>query len=91
MTRLTDGTKTVEITMNNWTGSGWTPDWSQDFFQVGCCEKVYDEESNIEAYSVSDVDYCVSCAQDWEHGRWEDDDEADPEEIETRNVNVNYL
>lgn len=32
MTRLTDGKKTVEIEMMVWEGSGYTPDWSKDFF-----------------------------------------------------------
>lgn len=31
MIKLTDNTKTVEIEMNHWTGSGYTPDWSNDF------------------------------------------------------------
>lgn len=32
MTRLTDGKKIAEIEMMVWEGSGYTPDWSYDFF-----------------------------------------------------------
>ena len=61
MTRLTDGKKTVEIEMMVWEGNGYTPDWSNDFFEVGSLE--YDEE--LEAYKVEDVDYCIDQAADW--------------------------
>lgn len=60
MTRLTDGKKIVEITMNEWTGTGYTPDWSYDFFNVGSLP--YDEEKNC--YVVADVDYCIEQAKD---------------------------
>lgn len=33
MTRLTDGTRTAEITINEWDGSEYTPDWSNDFLR----------------------------------------------------------
>ena len=85
MTRLTDGTKTVEITMNNWDGNGWTPDWSNDFFEVGGLE--YDEETD--AYKVQDVDYCVEQARDWEQGIGDYADDGAPD-IEDRNVDVVY-
>lgn len=85
MTRLTDNTKTVEITMNNWTGNGYTPDWSNDFFEIGGLELT---ESG--AYIVPDVDYCVSCAQDWGNGRWDGDEDAAPEEIENRCVIIDF-
>ena len=63
MTRLTDGNKTVEIEMTIWTGSGYSPDWSGDFFEVGGLE--YDDAK--EAYKVEDVDYCVDQANDWKN------------------------
>lgn len=62
MTRLTDGKKTVEITIHEWTGKGWTPDWSNDFFVVATLP--YDAEK--EAYIVDDVDWCIDQAMDWE-------------------------
>ena len=31
MTKLTDGKRTVGITMNTWTGTQYTEDWSSDF------------------------------------------------------------
>lgn len=58
--RLTDGKKTVEITMTKWNGSGWDPDWSADFFDAGTLK--YDQDKD--AYVVDDVDYCVEQAED---------------------------
>lgn len=88
MTRLTDGNKTVEITMNNWTDNGYTPDWSADFFEVGCLQ--YIEE--LDAYQVKDVDYCVDQAMDWKNNTGDYIDyDADPEEVENRTVDVDYI
>lgn len=87
MTRLTDNAKTVDIAMTHWTGSGYSPDWSQDFFAVGGLELAEDGIS----YIVPDVDYCVSCAQDWENGCWDGDEDADPAEIENRCVTVEII
>lgn len=86
MTRLTDGTKTVEITMSHWTGCGYSPDWSNDFFEVGGLEIADDDVT----YIVTDVDYCVACAQDWGKGQWDGDDDAAPEEIESRCATVEF-
>lgn len=95
MTRLTDGTRTVEIAMNEWTGSGYTPDWSIDFFQVGSLP--YNEET--EAYTVPDVCYCIEQAEDWaaaigdfreDLDAWESEDQLD-EDIDNRRVFVNEL
>lgn len=61
MTRLTDGKKTVEIEMMVWEGNGYTPDWSNDFFEIGNLE--FDED--VGAYKVVDVDYCIDQAADW--------------------------
>lgn len=64
MTRLTDGKRTIEIYMGEWTGTGYTPDWSNDFFDVGCL--MYDDAA--EAYRVQDVDYCIDQALDCKYG-----------------------
>lgn len=48
-----------------WQGSGYSPDWSADFFEVGGLE--YDE--GRDAYIVDDVDYCISMAEDWRDSR----------------------
>lgn len=58
--RLTDGTKTVEITIARWNGSGYDPDWSNDYFGAGNLPR--DEEKD--AYIVDDVDYCIDMAND---------------------------
>lgn len=73
MTRLTDGKKTVDIRMMIWDGSGYTPDWSNDFFEVGGL--TYDEEA--EAYVVEDVDSCIECAEDWKECRGDFQDDAE--------------
>lgn len=72
--------------MTEWTGSGYTPDWSNDFFVVGALE--YSLEAD--AYKVQDVDYCVEQAQDWAaaEGDYREDGEIN---TENRSVDVNYI
>lgn len=59
--KLTDGRKTVEIRLCVWENGGYTPDWSEDFFNAGALQ--YDEDRD--AYIVNDVNYCINQAQDW--------------------------
>ena len=59
--KITDGKKTVEIRMMTWQGSGYSPDWSLDFFCAGSLP--YDDETDT--YTVEDVDYCIEQACDW--------------------------
>lgn len=59
---LTDGKKTVIIRMCIWEGNGYSPDWSNDFFDAGSLP--YNESKG--AYIVKDVDYCIDQAHDWE-------------------------
>ena len=33
--KITDGKKTVEIRIQRWNGSGYDPDWSNDYFPPG--------------------------------------------------------
>lgn len=61
--KIYDGKKTVELKMCVWEGSGYSPDWSEDFFEAGSLD--YDEER--EAYRVESVDYCIEQAEDWAH------------------------
>lgn len=64
MTRFIDKTgRIIEIRMCRWNGSGYDPDWEQDFFAVGDLQ--YDDEK--EAYIVDDVDYLVDYANDWKN------------------------
>jgi len=60
MAKLTDGKRTVEIRMMVWTGNGYTPDWSNDFFDVGLLHM-----NDNDAHIVEDVEYCIEQAQDW--------------------------
>lgn len=57
--KITDGSRTVEIRIQRWNGSGYDPDWSVDFFEAGALP--YDEETDT--YTVEDVDYCINMAQ----------------------------
>lgn len=81
MTRLYDGKKIAEITMNTWTGNGYTTDFSLDFFEVGALP--YDEKR--EAYVVDDVDYCIEMAEDWKNSKG---DFVNDEPDENRNVDA---
>ena len=81
MTKLTDGKRTVGITMNIWTGTQYTEDWSSDFFQVGGLK--YNEE--LEAYIVDDVEYCIDQAMDWKDSKG---DFCEDEPNENNNVDV---
>lgn len=59
--KITDGKKTVSIRMMVREGSGYSPDWSQDFFDAGSLP--YDDETDT--YTVEDVDYCIEQAMEW--------------------------
>ena len=75
---LTDGKKTVKITMHTWDGTDKSPDWSHDFFSAGLLP--YDEETDT--HSVPDVDYCIEQAEDWKLGRgdfYDPDIDVDPD------------
>lgn len=73
MIKLTDGIKTIEISMQKMDNGSLTPDFSADFFEVGSLP--YDEERDV--YKVDDVDYCIDYANDWKNGTG--DAEEDPE------------
>lgn len=62
--KMTDGKKTVEITMKVWNdfNTGYSPDWSCDFFNAGILP--FDEDEDF--YIVDDVDYCIEQAEEWE-------------------------
>ena len=58
--KITDGKKTVNVEIRCWTGNGYSPDWSNDYFEAGRMD--YDAEAD--AYKVADVDYCIDFAGD---------------------------
>lgn len=59
--RITDGIRTVDITMHIWEHESLSPDWSLDFFEAGSLS--YDHD--YDTYIVEDVDYCIAQAVDW--------------------------
>lgn len=85
--KLTDGKRTVEITMQEWDGSQWGPDWSLDFFEAGNLE--YNEETNT--YTVEDVDYCIEQANDWKYNTGDNADELEDFDPENRLVDVEEM
>lgn len=82
MTILTDSKRTVGITMRTWEGSGYSPDWSQDFFEAGSLPRR--ETSRGIEYIVEDVAYCIDQASDWERrsGDFSDDETEDERRVD---------
>lgn len=66
--KLTDGKRTVDIKMQVWDGSGYGPDWSNDFFVAGNLPRIENKHGLV--YIVKDVGYCIDQATDWagKHG-----------------------
>lgn len=88
MTILTDGKNTAGITMRTWTGSGWGPDWSNDFYEVGGLKKV--DVCGELAHEVDDLDYCIEQAHDWENKRGDFFDDGEPD-VDDRQVWIHYI
>ena len=63
--KMTDGKKLVEVTMKIWNGSGYGPDWANEFFETAGLE--FDGE--VDAFMVDDVDYCIEQMEDWKNCR----------------------
>ena len=85
-TKLVSGNRIVEITMQTWTGTEYTPDWSNDFFNVGVLK--YDKD--LEAYEVEDIDYCIDQAMDWKNKEGDFYGEEDVDGVE-RSVDVDEV
>lgn len=85
-TKLVSGNRIVEITMQTWTGTEYTPDWSGDFFEVGNLK--YDAE--LDAYEVEDIDYCIDQAMDWKNKEGDFYGEEDVDGVE-RSVDVDEV
>lgn len=62
--KLTDGKRTVEITIMMWEKDHYTPDSSIDFFDAGSLPF----DADADAYVVKDVEYCIEQAHDWQKG-----------------------
>ena len=69
MAILTDGKYTVSIEMMVWQETQYSPDFSNDFFDVGILPHHEDEETGEMVYHVKDISYCVEQAQEWENER----------------------
>jgi hypothetical protein len=58
--KITDGKRTVEINIMTWNGTGYGPDWAEEYFNAGMLP--HDEETDT--YTVQDVQYCIDMADD---------------------------
>lgn len=87
--KITDGRKTVSIEIRNWDGTSYGPDWSTDYFDAASL--LYDADRD--AYTVSDVDYCIDMANSTESegARCKIDKNGDVVEDDTVNVLVEEL
>lgn len=59
--------------MCTWDDAGYSPDWSNDFFEAG--QLPYRED--IGAYIVDDVEYCIKQALDWQDHKGDYADDGD--------------
>lgn len=73
--KITDGRRTITITMQTWTGAGYSPDFAEDFFDAGALEI----DNGTGAYIVPDVEYCIDQANDYKLGRGDFSD-CEPDE-----------
>ena len=59
--KLTDGRRTIEISMYTINGADRGEDWSHDFFEAGALRKLPGSDIAV----VTDVEYCIDQANDW--------------------------
>lgn len=74
--KMTDGKKLVEATMKIWNGSGYGPDWANEFFETAGLEF----DSEVDAFMVNDVDYCIEQMEDWKNCTNDYIDDEDPDD-----------
>lgn len=83
--KMTDGRRTVDITICRWNGNGYDPDWSRDYFSDVVVHGIsYDIEKDL--WTVRDVDYCIMMAMstDEEGARckWDEETETYIEDVD---------
>lgn len=80
--KMTDGRRTVDITIRRWNGNGYDPDWSEDFFAVDSIG--YDEQTDT--HRVNDVDDCIyramSTNEEGARCKWDEETETYIEDID---------
>lgn len=60
--KICDGVRAIDIEIKKWNGSGYDPDWSQDYFTAGCLPS-YDTPSGEHVYKVGSVQYAIDMAK----------------------------
>lgn len=61
MTTFTDGVRAIGITMVIWEGNHYSPDISQDFFEVGALHR-----NDTGDHIVDDLGYLIDRAMEWD-------------------------
>lgn len=78
MTTFYDGKNVYNIQMTHWNGTGYDPDWENDFFDIGSLEQIDSPVDTREVgyrwYLVDDCDYLVEQATDCINHRGDYDD-----------------
>lgn len=87
--KITDGKRTVDINIMTWNGTGYGPDWAEEYFNAGALP--YDEKKDV--YTVQDVQYCIDMAEDTgeEGTRCKCNDDGEPVPDDDTEVLVNEL
>ena len=89
MTKFTDGKQTISISMCVYENGNMSPDWEEDFFEVGSLPL----EEKTETYIVDDVEYLIKQARDWERGEGDFSGELEEsgDDPEDRRVYVTHI
>lgn len=62
---LCDNKRTVCIKMKIWQGTGYSPDFADDFFDAGTLKRIETPNFNEPIHIVRDIDYCINMANAW--------------------------
>lgn len=63
---ISDYNRAIFIEMKIWQGTGYSPDFSNDFFDAGLLPHGEIQDTDELVYLVDNVDYCIDQAKDWE-------------------------
>lgn len=63
---LSDHNRTICIEMKIWQGTGYSPNFANDFFNAGTLKHIETPNCNEQIHIVNDVDYCIDMANAWE-------------------------
>lgn len=80
---ICDGERAVDIRIKKWNGSGYDPDWSQDYFTASCMPRYETVEGDL-VYKVNDVQSYIDAAESTDEDgaccKWDENGDAVPDE-----------